>query len=102
MRRRERKEFMRDLGIMLVGVTPVSWALSIAQFSYKWGYKRKVPHRAAKKITFLSRKRSFRIKRHSFKGKMGLTAFEVALFMHRLKNFQRKIVGWLRWNLIYH
>lgn len=98
---REHREFAKDLGMLIVSMTPVSWVISIAHFSYKWGHKRKAPHRVAKRIKVLNRKRNLKMKRSVILNKLRLTTFDLALVKHKVKQTPQKIGSWFRWNVIY-
>lgn len=45
--RREEREFMRDAVNLAINLTPISWAMALAHFTHKWGYRRKGVKRVA-------------------------------------------------------
>lgn len=59
--RREHREFAHDFALLVVNVTPLSWAFAVAQFTHKWGYKRHGARRIANRVNTMQRRRSFRI-----------------------------------------
>jgi hypothetical protein len=52
----EHKEFVMDVGNVIISYTPISGVLATIKFSQKWFSEKKVPHRVARYIHESDRK----------------------------------------------